>query len=378
MSERIPAGQLFKNYLPPTQNWVYAQFRVLHDFFPVVMAYRASHLRDFPVERWTAVRSGSLLRQAYDAAMHGARGYYASHVALARAAQVRLLHAHFGHTGVSSVPLARKLRLPLIVSFYGVDLWRDRGRAERLRAFYQPLFEHCTFAIAEGSVAQARLVELGCPAGKARVHRLGIDLADFPERERTPQPGLRVLMAARFTEKKGFTYGVEAFCRAARDNAGLRMTVVGDAGKGAHEQQIKQRLHTLVQMHGLSNRVRFTGNLPHAQLRQLLFEHDVLLQPSVRAADGDAEGGLPVMLLEAAAAHLPAIASRHCDIPDIVVPNQSGWLVEERDINGLADALLAARDPILRHQLGCGARHLVEERFDLHKQTLDPLYHEAL
>lgn len=375
----IPAAQVFKRYLPSTHNWIYEQFRVLRHFKPVVLAYKALDLEQFPVERIVAVRSGNPLRQARDHLCWRLLGYYPSFAAAVRAENALLLHAHFGDRGVASVELARVLRLPLLVSFYGFDLWRDRGNAARLQASYAPLFEQCTYAIVEGPAARRRIIELGCPEAKARIHPLGIDLTQLRYADRPKSTNVRVLAAARFTEKKGLTYGVEAFCRAAAEEPGLQLTVVGDATKSGAQQRIKARLHGLVKASRMSARVRFVGELSPGELRRLLYEHDVLLQPSVRAADGDAEGGLPVTLLEAAASGMPLIGSRHCDIPEIVVEGQTGWLCEERDIAGLVTALLsAARDPVQRAWFGCNARKRVEERFDINQHTWDALYREAL
>lgn len=349
----IPAAQVFKRYLPPTQNWIYEQFRVLRHFKPVVLAYKAPDLEQFPVERIVAVRSGNPLRQARDFFCRRLLGYYPTFAAAVRAEKAVLLHAHFGPTGVGSLELSRVLRLPLLVSFYGFDLWRDDGSAGRLRARYARLFEQCTYAIAEGPAARRRIIELGCPAGKVRIHTLGIDLTRLHYADRPKSAAVRVLAAARFTEKKGLIYAVEAFCRAATDEPGLQLTVVGDAKESRAQQQIKGRLHDLVRASPVSERVHFAGKVPPGELRRLLYEHNVLLQPSVRAADGDAEGGLPVILLEAAASGMPLIASRHCDIPEIVVDGQTGWLCEERDIAELTNALLsAARDPVQRARFG--------------------------
>jgi colanic acid/amylovoran biosynthesis glycosyltransferase len=376
---QIPAAQVFKRYLPPTQNWIYEQLRVLRDFKPVVLAYRAPDLEQFPIERIVAVRSGSPLRQIGDRLFRRWLGYYPSFAAAVRAENAVLLHAHFGHSGVESVALARVLRLPLLVSFYGVDLWRDRGDQAHLQTRYARLFEGCTFAIAEGPVARRRLIELGCPEAKTRIHPLGVDLARIHYADRPRNTTVRVLAAARFTEKKGLAYAVEAFCRAAAEEPELRLTVVGDAKKNRAQQRIKARLHRLVEASGMSARVRFAGKVPPDELHRLLYEHDVLVQPSVRAADGDAEGGLPVILLEAAASGMPLIGSRHCDIPEIVVDGQTGWLCEERDIAGLAAALLrAARDPVQRDRFGRNARQRVEQRFDIHQRSWDGLYREAL
>lgn len=375
----LPAAQVFKRYLPTTQNWIYEQFRALREFRPVVLAQTSLNLEQFPVERIVTSRSANPLQRALDKLRRRVLGYEPAFGAAVRAENARLIHAHFGGRGAASVDLARALDVPLLVSFYGFDLWRDHGDPARLKARYARLFEHCTFAIAEGAVARRRLVELGCPEAKARIHRLGIDLTQLRYADRARGANVRVLVVARFTEKKGLPLGLEAFCRAAAKETTLQLTVVGDADESEAEQRIKAGLRETVKAHRMQDRVQFAGQISPPELRRLLYEHDLLIQPSIRASDGDAEGGLPVILLEAAATGMPLIASNHCDIPDIVIDGHSGWLCKEHDIAGLEAALLsAARDPVQRASFGRNARKLVEEGFDLSHHTWDGLYREAL
>jgi colanic acid/amylovoran biosynthesis glycosyltransferase len=103
------------------------------------------------------------------------------------------------------------------------------------------------------------------------------------------------------------------------------------------------------------------------------------MHPSVHAASGDAEGGHPVVLTQAAATGMPMLATTHCDIPEIVVHGQTGWLVPERDVDALVGALLdfAARPRVLP-EYGRNARALVEAKYDARRETLDRTYDAAL
>jgi glycosyltransferase involved in cell wall biosynthesis len=77
-----------------------------------------------------------------------------------------------------------------------------------------------------------------------------------------------------------------------------------------------------------------------------------------------------MVLLEAAATGLPTIGSRIGGIPETVMDGETGFLVPERDAAALAarmSALLA--DPALRQRMGAAGRALVEQRFNLHRQT---------
>jgi glycosyltransferase involved in cell wall biosynthesis len=49
--------------------------------------------------------------------------------------------------------------------------------------------------------------------------------------------------------------------------------------------------------------------------------------------------GTPNTVLEAAAAGLPVVATRHAGIPDIVLDGDTGLLVDEHDIDGMAEKM---------------------------------------
>jgi glycosyltransferase involved in cell wall biosynthesis len=67
---------------------------------------------------------------------------------------------------------------------------------------------------------------------------------------------------------------------------------------------------------------------------------------------------------------VPAIGSRIGGIPEGIADGETGFLVPERDPAALArrlDDLLD--DAALRRRMGAAARRLVEQRFDLQRQT---------
>jgi colanic acid/amylovoran biosynthesis glycosyltransferase len=368
-------------YLRPSQNWIYGQVAALRHTRSVFLAHHAlpGSAETFPwPARYTLDALPAPVR-LYEQAVAALTGVLPLHLRAGRREGVQIVHAHFGKHALRAMPLARKLGVPLVASFYGRDMFYHRAGEAGLRRAYRHLFAGGTAFVAEGPAAAAQLVRLGCAPEKVHLHRLGVDVDALPFVARHVAPGgpLRVLMAARFTEKKGLEYGMEAFCRLARSEPRLHLTVAGDTDPTTHEPEIRGRLHALAA--GLEDRITFTGFLPSAALHALAREHHVLLHPSVRARDGDAEGGHPVVMTELAATGMPTIATRHCDIPEVVVDGQTGWLCPERDV----DALVAALRDALAHPeriaaYGRGARALVARKYDVHRHTLDGLYASVL
>ena len=283
-----------------------------------------------------------------------------------RAERPALVHAHFATDGLTALPLAEALGVPLVTTLHGYDVQRSRGRmllSGRLSWTRYALFQrrlmargHLFLAVSEALRREA--LARGFPAERTLTHYLGVDLARFA-RPGTPEPGL-VLHVGRLVEKKGTSILIEAM----RALPEARLVVIGD---GPLRASLERRA---------GENVRFLGALPPAEVATWMSRAWLLAAPSVTARDGDAEG-LPTVIVEAAAAALPAVATRHSGIPEAIVDGESGLLVPERDAGALAariGELIDARD--LRHRMGAAARRLARDRFDSTAQIarLESLY----
>src|SRR5690606_24335579 len=87
-----------------------------------------------------------------------------------------LLHAHFGTRAWQNLVFQRRLKIPLVTSFYGYDAWMVPERELVWRERYRELFSAGALFLVEGPAMRERLCALGCPEEKIRVHRLGVDL----------------------------------------------------------------------------------------------------------------------------------------------------------------------------------------------------------
>ena len=138
----------------------------------------------------------------------------------------------------------------------------------------------------------------------------------------------------------------------------MAVTFIGD---GPDRADLERRVESL----GLSSRVTFAGQRRRDEVLERLAATDVLVTPSVPTADGKREG-LPVVLIEALAAGVPAVASDLSGIPELVETDVTGILVPPGDAGAIADALeRLARDPDLRSRLAAGGRARVAAEFDL-------------
>lgn len=290
-----------------------------------------------------------------------------------RAAQPKLIHAHFGTDGLKMLNLARALRLPLITHLRGYDVTRSRaallasGRPGWSRYALQRkrLMEQGDLFLAVSDALRRKAVALGYPAKRTRTHYNGVDLDRFQPGKRPREPGT-ILHIGRLVEKKGTADLLAALA----GMAGVRLVVIGDGPLRAALQRQAGELGVKAQFLGAQN----VGEVAEWMRRATL-----LAAPSVTARDGDAEG-LPNVVVEGAACGIPVVATRHSGIPEAVEDGETGFLVKEGDRAALAariKALLDAAD--LRREMGFAARALAMERFDRVRQAerLEAIYDEV-
>jgi colanic acid/amylovoran biosynthesis glycosyltransferase len=383
--ERPAVAHFIHPYLFITGSWIYAQLVNMERFDPFVISRELENLDEFPFEDVHCYRppiSGYrpwqiALRKVFETISRSHEKYC---IDVIRAKQAKLLHAHFGTEGYAHLEVQRKVDIPLITTFYGADMSQLPHNSPKWKKRYKRLFGAGSLVLAEGPFMAQALVDLGCPSDKVRVQHLGVDVQRIPFFPRQKQEGetVRILMACSFREKKGIPYGVQAFAQAVKKYPDMVLQIIGGA-KTQVEQQLMDKCKSIAQNEGVAEKVFFLGYIPYSEYLKETTAAHFFLAPSVRASNGDTEGGAPVAVIEASAAGMPVIATRHCDIPNIVIDCKSGFLVPERDVTALTEAILKmASTPETWIALGTAGRKRVEEEFDVFKQVarLEDIYGE--
>jgi colanic acid/amylovoran biosynthesis glycosyltransferase len=76
-------------------------------------------------------------------------------------------------------------------------------------------------------------------------------------------------------------------------------------------------------------------------------------------------------LIEMAATGMPIVSTTHCDIPNIILDEETGLLAPERDSEGLAARILwLANNTDQWQRLTLAARARVEDQFNAKSQAL--------
>ncbi len=274
-----------------------------------------------------------------------------------------VLHAHFGPTGCHYLPLAQRLNRPLVVTFYGFDYTQLPRQRPVFHEKYRHLFREAALVVAPSEAGRTLLQTMGCPAEKLAIVPFGLHLEQFPFVQRHKPAGqLRLVQVASFTPKKGHLTTLEAFRVALTDCPSLHLTLAGEHLDSALVQQVGQFIKT----YNLQQHITWLGFMPHSRVADFLTDFDAFIHPSCHAPDGDHED-TPVVLLEAQATGLPALATTHFGLPRAVLHGQTGLLDAEYDAPALADHIrrLYWMKNTEYQQFSQNARRHMEQNFDV-------------
>lgn len=171
-----------------------------------------------------------------------------------------------------------------------------------------------------------------------------IDVANFPESDDkllTTAPVKLLTVAMMRSGDKLQSYQILAKALGEITHLNWQLDI---AGGGDAERDVKNL------MAPFSNRVRFLGVVPAAEMMAVYQSAEVFVWPAVKETPG-------MCFIEAAAAGLPAIGADAYGVPDVIDHNQTGFLCRPNDVDDMVCALTnLINDLNLRHQMGQAAR----------------------
>ena len=159
-----------------------------------------------------------------------------------------------------------------------------------------------------------------------------------------------VTCVARLVPRKGQDVLIKGMPAVLRHHPDALLVVVGKGRDAA-------RLRRITAAAGLGRNVVFTGSVPEGELPAYLDAADVFAMPSRPRKGGLDLEGLGLSSLEAAAAGKPVITGRHGGAPEVVIPGETGVVVDGTDVAAVAravDELFA--DPDRARRMGAAGR----------------------
>jgi glycosyltransferase involved in cell wall biosynthesis len=196
------------------------------------------------------------------------------------------------------------------------------------------------------------VVAAGIPRAKVRLLRYGVDSTQFKSRTRPPRQPV-FLGVGRFVDKKAPNVTVMAFKEVHRRFPNSRLVLAGDGLLLESTQNLAAAL-------GLGGAIEFPGTLTTDEVAERMGAATAFVQhsltPQVGPSAGDCEG-TPVAVLEAMMSGLPVVATRHAGIGEVIDHGRNGFLVEERDVQAMSNAMIRlAASPETSEWMGRAAR----------------------
>ena len=201
------------------------------------------------------------------------------------------------------------------------------------------------------------------PIGKQSVIYNGVDFDKFtPDvqgefvRDRHNLHGNPlILFVGVFKIRKRIPNLLYAMVEIIKEIPNAKLLIVG--GRWGYEGALRN----LVSEWRLEDNVIFAGKVADDELPAYYAAADVVAVPS-------SYEGFPVVVLEAMASGKPIVASKVSGIPEAVIDNETGFLIEKDNVKQLAEKIvILLKDPIKREKMGKAARERVIENFDWKK-----------
>ncbi|ETA49693.1 glycosyltransferase [Ponticoccus alexandrii] len=264
---------------------------------------------------------------------------------------VEHLHNHIAKASCTVAMLASELSgIPYSFTIHGPDIffephhWRIDEKAARAR-FVACISDFCRS-------------QLMCFAGQEHWDRFhiihcGVDPARYRP---APHEGQELLFVGRLAAVKGVPVLLEAVAALQPQFPALRLTLIGD---GPDRAALEAQARAL----GLGETVQFLGYRSQSEVAEALSETDVFTLPSFAE-------GVPVVLMEALASHVPVVTTQIAGVPELVRDGASGRLVPPGDTQALEQAIAGLlRSDSLRRTMGAEGRARVETAYDIRREA---------
>jgi phosphatidyl-myo-inositol dimannoside synthase len=251
-------------------------------------------------------------------------------LSIARQTKPDLIHAHWVlPNGFPASLVAGKLGLPLVVSLHGSDMFLA-GKNWIFRKFASSVFQKASFVTACSPDLQAHALDMH--AENVRVLEYGVDVNHFHPGSHSQRGSHSIFAVGRLVHKKGFAQLLEAFAGVRRYYNDSILTIAGTGPLLPEFQDLSKKL-------GITESVRFPGNLTREVLPKYYESADLVVVPSVTDAYGNRDG-LPNVFLEALSSGCAVVASDIPGIQNVVRDGKSAMLVPSGNVPALRDAIL--------------------------------------
>ncbi len=272
---------------------------------------------------------------------------------------IRHVHAHFAGMAARTAFWIAKF-FPITFSFtaHANDIFAPRNFEIGL----EKLVRAANVVLTETDYSEKFLRER-FPERGDRIHRIynGVNLAEFGRATVSSDPPL-IVAIGRLIRKKGFADLIRACALLDERGRSFRCEIFG-------EGPLEKELRAQIEGAGLQECIELPGPKPQHELKARLAKASVFVLPSAPEADGGMDN-LPTVIMEAMATGLPVVSTTVGGIPEMVVDNETGFLVQPEDAVALAGAIeTVTNDRSLGQRLGQAGHERAQKLFSIEKNV---------
>ena len=271
------------------------------------------------------------------------------------------IHADFATTpGLIAYLVSKRNKITYSVKVHAHDIYRND--LEKKHPYIEDIFSNADIIFAVHSYGKELLLKkypLLDPT-KLIVNRAGINLTYFRnDDDSRNKKDFVIVSVGRLDEKKGHDTLIQSCHILKRSLNNFKCYIIG---YGPLEKELKD----LIIKFELIDNVFLLGKLPPSEVKEYLKIADVyvlMCQKNKKTGDMD---GIPTSIMEAMAMKIPVITTNISGIPEAVIHNKTGVVVNPGDHEKLYEALLKLMNAKeLCSRIGNNGREMILNHFNM-------------
>ena len=262
----------------------------------------------------------------------------------------------YGITGLAIMNACERANIPFIVHFHGYDAYCHEC-LEMYSDRYKLMFNKAAAIIAVSKDMVEQLVSLGAIREKISYIPSGADTNMFADAA-PGKSGPIFVSVGRFVDKKAHYLTLLAFKKVNERFPQAKLIFAGD---GPFLGICKE----IANAYGLNGSVTFLGSVPHEKVVEIMRTARAFVLHCITPDSGNREG-TPNVVMEASAVGLPIVSTKHAGIMDVVVHGETGFLVDERDVDAMAEYMIKLLEkPKQAEKMGRAGRERIKQYFTI-------------
>lgn len=271
-----------------------------------------------------------------------------------------IIHVHFGHNAKLITDLKEKGFLKgskLVVSFHGYDIIPNK--VEVYKEQYKKLFKYTDVITVNTIYTKNILLKVNASLSNISILPVGLDTKYFSKTNKIKNEMFTILYCGRLVPFKGADLTISIFGELIiKGHKNIKLEIIGE---GVLENKLKEKIQILE----LEKHVTLHGALNQDKVKKVMEISNVFLLPGITESETYRSENQGLVIQEAQAMELPVIVSDAGGMQYGLLPNESGFVIKEKEISDFADAIEQLLDNnSLCESMGKRGRGFVVKNYD--------------